>query len=302
MELPKYHETFMPILEVLGGNDTMHYLDMCKRVRDKSYSSLPEELLNKRYPESGANVLLDRIGWAKSDLKNGKFLNFPKRGMVQITEKGKAALQRGTLTRQDVHKDPDYLAHLEAKNAGRKPTKVDSNEDPGNESQTPQDLIDSGFSELESQVKVELLDKLKSIDPHYFQTVVLRLLEKMGYGDLVETPKSGPDGGIDGIINEDKLGLEKIYMQAKRYDENKVRGSDIRNFIGAMSGDTRKGIFVTTSSFDDKAVTKARTASHTIVLVDGNKLVDLMYQYGVGVQVRHTYEVKAVDEDFFEES
>ena len=123
----------------------------------------------------------------------------------------------------------------------------------------------------------------------------------MGYGDFIETKKSF-DGGIDGIINEDKLGLEKIYTQAKRYNENKVRETDIRNFIGAMSGDTSKGVFITTSTFDDSAVKKAREAHHTIILIDGIKLVDLMHQYGVGVQVRNTYEVKEVDEDFFEES
>ena len=105
----------------------------------------------------------------------------------------------------------------------------------------------------------------------------------MGYGDFVETSKTG-DGGIDGIINEDKLGLDKIYIQAKRYGENKVREKDIRNFIGAMSGDTQKGVFVTTSSFDIKAEKKAGDAHHKIILIDGLKLVDLMHQYNVGVQ------------------
>ncbi len=112
--------------------------------------------------------------------------------------------------------------------------------------------------------------------------------------------QGGIDGGIDGIINEDQLGLEKIYIQAKRYSENKVRETEIRNFIGAMSGDTRKGIFVTTSSFDEKAKSKARDAHHTIILLDGSKLVDLMHRFNVGVQIRSIYEVKAVDNDFFE--
>jgi restriction system protein len=121
----------------------------------------------------------------------------------------------------------------------------------------------------------------------------------MGYVDFVETSKTG-DEGIDGIINEDKLGLEKIYIQAKSYNENKVREKDIRNFIGAMSGDTSKGVFATTSTFDDFAIQKARDAHHKIILIDGKKLVDLMYQYSIGVQVRNVYEVKEVDDDFFE--
>lgn len=137
------------------------------------------------------------------------------------------------------------------------------------------------------------------MDPYAFEKIILILLKKMGYGDFIETAKSG-DGGIDGIINEDQLGLEKIYIQAKRYAENKVRETDIRNFIGAMSGDTRKGIFVTTSTFDEKAKTKARDAHHTIILIDGSKLVDLMHKYNVGVQTKSVYEVKAVDNDFFE--
>ena len=121
----------------------------------------------------------------------------------------------------------------------------------------------------------------------------------MGYGDFIETAKTG-DGGIDGIINEDKLGLDKIYIQAKRYGENKVREKDIRNFIGAMSGDTQKGVFVTTSNFDSGAIKKASDAHHTIILIDGIKLVDLMHQYNVGIQIKTVYEVKELDNDFFD--
>lgn len=142
---------------------------------------------------------------------------------------------------------------------------------------------------------------LPHFDPFYFEKVILMLLKRMGYGDFTETAKSG-DAGIDGIINEDKLGLEKIYIQAKRYTDNKVRETDIRNFIGAMSGDTTKGVFVTTSRFDEKATKKAREAHHTIILVDGERLVDLMYQFNVGVQVRNQYEVKQIDSDFFDAS
>ena len=152
---------------------------------------------------------------------------------------------------------------------------------------------------IDVQVKDELLEKLKTIDPFYFERVILILLKKMGYGDFIETSKTG-DGGIDGIINEDKLGLDKIYIQAKRYGENKVREKDIRNFIGAMSGDTQKGVFVTTSTFDSAAAKKAHDAHHTIILIDGQKLVDLMYAYNVGIQIKSTYEVKVLDNDFFE--
>ena len=167
------------------------------------------------------------------------------------------------------------------------------------ENASPQDLIDSGVNTIEAEVKTELLERLKEVDPFYFERVILKLLKEMGYGEFVETKKTG-DGGIDGIINEDKLGLEKIYTQAKRYNENKVREKDIRNFIGAMSGDTTKGVFITTSAFDEGATKKAREARHTIVLIDGDKLVDLMYEYNVGIKVKMEYKVKELDNDFFE--
>jgi restriction system protein len=296
MELPKYHETFIPVLETLNSFESLSSRELASRVRDKYYSNLPKELLDKK-TSSGANVLLDRILWGKSYLKMARFLSYPKRGFVQITNKGKQILERGDLTLSELQNDPDFISHRESVK-----TKKDNEVEIENidaENASPQDLIDSGFSTIETEVKTELLEKLKEIDPYYFEKVILILLRKMGYGDFIETSKSN-DGGIDGIINQDKLGLEKIYTQAKRYNENKVREKDIRNFIGAMSGDTSKGVFITTSTFDDSAIKKAREAHHSIILIDGAKLVDLMHDYNVGVQVKTTYEVKELDGDFFE--
>ncbi len=296
MELPKYHETFMPILETLGTNESISSRELAVKVRDKYYSDLPKELLNKK-TSTGANTLIDRILWGKSYLKMGKFVFYPKRGIVQIGEKGKQALANGQLLLSDLQNDPDFIQHRSSvKSKKDKEAELDSVDI---DNASPQDLIDTGFETIETEVKTELLDKLKELDPYFFEKVILILLKRMGYGDFIETSKSG-DGGIDGIINEDKLGLEKIYTQAKRYNENKVREKDIRNFIGAMSGDTSKGVFITTSTFDDSAIRKAREAHHSIILIDGPKLVDLMHQYNVGVQVKTTYEVKEVDNDFFE--
>jgi len=298
MELPKYHETFTPILEVLSNGETIHYNELQKKVRDKYYSNLPQDLLDKK-TSTGANVLLDRIGWGKSYLKQGKLVEYPKRAMVQITEKGKAVFNKGGITLQELKQDKDFLEYRKESKLKSDKRKEDEVEEISIENASPQDLIDSGFSTIETQVKTELLEKLKSIDPYYFEKVILILLKKMGYGEFIETSKSG-DGGIDGIINEDKLGLEKIYTQAKRYNENKVREKEIRNFIGAMSGDTSKGVFITTSTFDESAIKKAREAHHSIILIDGDKLVDLMYQYKVGVQVKTIFEIKELDNDFFE--
>lgn len=292
MKFPKFQETFIPILEVLSDNKAIHYNELRKRVRDTFFSHLPAELLNKR-TKSGDILILNRIGWGKSYLKQGKFVDYPERGMVQITPKGKELLSKGSITLKELNRDPDYLAYQEAKKDEKKHEQVEEIENA-----SPQDLIDSAFTSIEAQVKYDLLERIKKLDPYYFEKIILQLLKKMGYGDFEETPKSN-DGGIDGIMNQDKLGLEKIYIQAKRYAENKVREKDIRNFIGAMSGDTLKGVFVTTSEFDTGAIEKAEQATHKIILIDGKKLVDLMHKFDVGVQVSNTYEVKEIDEDFF---
>lgn len=293
-EIPKFHETFIPILDVLSSGAALHYNELRKQVRDKHYSHLPDELLTQK-TKSGDILILNRVGWGKAYLKEANFITQPERALVQITDKGKAMLKKGSLSLKQLKKDPDYINCQKNKDKN-KPTK---STDQQLENSTPQDLIDQGFGVIEKDIKLDLLEKLKSIDPYYFEKVILILLHRMGYGDFVETKKSG-DGGIDGIINQDQLGLEKIYIQAKRYFENKVREKDIRNFIGAMSGDTTKGVFVTTTSFDESAISKAREAHHKIILIDGNKLTDLMYQYGVGVQIKDTYEIKEIDEDFFE--
>lgn len=288
MDLPKFNETFLPILQVLSNGETITGRELVQLVVDKFYSHLPEELLSQTI-KSGDRLIENRIAWGKSYLKKGGLVHYPQRGTVQITEKGKEAKPE-SLSLQQVQSN--VISFYEPEICPATTSQEIS-------TSSPQDLIDRGIEQIERGVKTELLEKLKTVDPYSFEKIILILLKKMGYGDFIETSKSR-DGGIDGIINEDQLGLEKIYIQAKRYSENKVRETDIRNFIGAMSGDTRKGIFVTTSNFDENAQKKAKEAHHTIILVDGIKLVDLMHKYNVGVQVKSSYEVKVLDNDFFE--
>lgn len=252
---------------------------------------MPKDLLDQK-TKSGDVLIMNRIAWGKSYLKKGGYIFYPKRGMVQITDKGKKSLD-DKLHLKDIENANGFLNFYDDEK------KKGITDDTEIKNSTPQDLIDKGFNEIETQVKSDLLDKLRQIDPYYFEKVILILLKRMGYGDFVETSKSN-DGGIDGIINEDKLGLDKIYIQAKRYGENKVREKDIRNFIGAMSGDTTKGVFVTTSDFDKGAIQKAHDAHHVIILINGIKLVDLMHQYNIGIQIKETYEIKEIDGDFFD--
>lgn len=262
--------------------------DLVRLVVERFYSGLSQDLLEQT-TKSGDRLIENRIAWGKSYLKKGGLVHYPQRGYVQITEKGKSAKPEN-VSLNAIHSN--VITFYESENNAASDTPIVANA-------SPQDLIDSGFEQIEREVKDELLSKLKEVDPYAFEKIILILLKKMGYGDFIETAKSG-DGGIDGIINEDQLGLERIYIQAKRYSENKVRETDIRNFIGAMSGDTHKGIFVTTSTFDEKAKVKARDAHHKIILLDGSKLVDLMHKFNVGVQTKSLYEVKVLDNDFFD--
>lgn len=282
-ELPKFDETFNPILDVLSDGKIVHTREMQQKVIDKYFSTLPKELLTTK-TKSGEILINNRIAWGKSYLKKAGYIHYPSRGHVQITNKGLS------------QKAPLNLSQL-ISFYQTETNKIESvAENISNAS--PQDLIDEGVKQIEAEIKEELLEKLKALDPYYFEKVTLLLLRNMGYGDFRETPKSG-DGGIDGVIDEDRLGLDKIYIQAKRYTDNKVRETDIRNFIGAMSGDTNKGIFVTTSSFDIKAIEKAKNAHHKIILIDGYRLADLLHEYNVGVQTKSIYEIKQIDEDFF---
>jgi len=289
MEIPKFDETFLPILEILKTGKIYKTRDLIDEVKSKFYNGLSEDQLRQK-TKSGDWLIDNRIAWGKSYLKKGGYVFFPERGNVQITEKGKNHSEG--LTLHELVNESSFFNYYKQETSKHSisETKVSS----------PQDLIDEGFKRIEDDVKTELLIKLKVANPYFFEKVVLRLLKKMGYGEFMETPKSG-DGGIDGIINEDQLGLDKIYIQAKRFNDKKVRETEIRNFIGAMSGDTNKGIFVTTSDFDDKAIEKARSAHHKIICIDGKKLVELMYAYNVGIQIKTTYEIKEIDEDFFDE-
>ncbi len=291
-EIPKFHETFIPILEALSSTRELTSQDLAKRVQDNYYSNLSPKLLAQKV-SNGNTRIKDRISWGASYLKIAGYLSSPARGKLRITEKGLEQFTKGQLSLAELKSQPEYVSHQKSVQDSKiEAPEVDA-------SSSPQDLIDAGYDQIQEQILAELLNKLREVDPYYFEIIILKLLNKMGYGDLIETSKSN-DGGIDGIINEDELGLAKIYIQAKRYGENKVREKDIRNFIGAMSGDTEKGVFVTTSEFDDKAKSKAAEARHKIVLINGIKMAQLMYKYGVGVQTRTTYEIKSIDEDFFE--
>lgn len=287
-----------PILDWIKEGLEYNVKEISDKIRDE-YFDLSDEQKNE-VVSNGYTRFHDRLMWARTYLSKAGLVLNTRRGFIRISENGLNLLQSKSnekeVTLEDLEKYDDFLDFKNAKKEDGvtlKTTEISSD--------TPQDKIDQGFNEIDKSLKDELLKKLMGSNPYYFEKIILILFKKMGYGDYEETPKSG-DGGIDGIISQDKLGLDRIYTQAKRYTQNSVGEKEIRNFIGAMSGDVSKGIFVTTSSFDQSALKKAHDDhNHKIILIDGMKLVDLMINYDIGVQTKTTYKIKEIDEDFFVE-
>lgn len=297
MSVPKFHQTMLPILKALEHGNEQKTSLLPDQILERGLLKLsPAELGEKT--NRGDSRFHDRVWWGATYLKQGKLISRPSRGTIKITQKGLDYLKinPSEMTLQWLRQDADFLSHVPSRSKDK-----ESGEVTALDGLSPNDLMDRGYTDLEQDLKKELLDKLYESNPYYFEKIVLVLFKEMGYGDFEETSKSG-DGGIDGVINQDQLGIEKIYIQAKRYaHDNRVREPQIRDFIGAMSGDVSKGIFVTTSSFDQSAIKKAKEArNHKIILIDGEQLACLMIKHGVGVQIKNTYVVKEIDEDFFE--
>jgi restriction system protein len=204
----------------------------------------------------------------------------------------------------DLREIPEWKALEDARN--NKSNRQTTSEELSPEESSPDDLIEQGYSQLKSDLISELLENIVKMDPSDFETLVLKLLAALGYGggnfQSMQGVPRGPDGGIDGRINEDQLGLDQIYIQAKRYTENSIGRPTVQSFIGAMTGGgCRKGVFVTSSTFTAEAKAYANDLRDMkLILIDGKKLAELMIQHEVGVQVKSTYRISKVDHDFFE--
>jgi restriction system protein len=312
MAIPVFWEFFHPILESLKNDDVLAMEDIeCIIVPSMQLS--PEELSEMTSGGTRTKVK-DRIYWGKSYLKAAGLVRYPKRGSAQITKEGKKVLKENP--------QPFDINYLKKYESFRKFIGISTKDgDRNNEaevindkisSQTPQDSMDSAFLEINSTLRNEILSELTGGESdnvtreqaRFFEKLVVKLLMKMGYGGVLDgegvvTPFSG-DGGVDGVIREDKLGFSNIYIQAKCYSLDKTIGRpDIEQFLGAIYSPGTKALFVTTAKFSQAAKDKAVQAN--LVLVDGEKLADLMIEYGVGVSTIQTYEIKKLDSDFFEE-
>jgi restriction system protein len=302
-DLPKWHQFMLPLLEVLKERGELSRNDAIDEVVRNV--GLSDEQLAISQESNGKSVARGRIGWASSYLRTAGALIGPKRGYFALGPNSDALFELGRpLKRADLTGFQEWQEHQASKQA-KSQSASDSTSDINTEDSTPEDLIEAGVKQIKEQLVSDLLDQMKEMDPHDFEGLVLDVLAAMGYGggsrQAMHGVPRGPDGGIDGRINEDKLGLDQIYMQAKRYSENSVSSEKVQAFVGAMtSGGCRKGVFDTTSKFTADAMRFAESIRDPrLVLVDGDKLANLMIQHGVGIQTKEVIKISKIDLDFF---
>jgi len=305
MAIPKFEDFLYPFLIQLEDKDVS-----TKEMKDAlvKHFNLTEEDCSLKTKSGSAFQLNDRIGWCRQWLRRALFIEIPQRGIYSITQRGKDYLQSHTdLRQEDLLQYPEYAeyAHMPVT------SKVDSTGEKKDIEEklgemTPTEQMDVAFKSINDDLAADLLQRVLDMSPNFFEKLVLDLLLNMGFGSrnkemAIVTPTSH-DNGVDGIIPEDALGLDKIYIQAKRYTDNPVSKPEIHKFIGALDEQkATKGVFITTSKFTSGAVETANKASKKIVLIDGKSLADYMIEYNVGVSEKKIYEVKKLDSDYFEE-
>lgn len=303
IDIPKFHEFMRPLLEVLQEQGELSRNDAIEAVIKRM--NISNEQISITQESNGKPLVRGRIGWASSYLRVAGALVGPRRGFFALGPNAKQLLDLARPIKQsDLTGFEQWKVHHAAKQ-----TKSQTHEEVGSEinteDSTPEELIEAGVRIIKAQLVSDLLEQMRKMDPHEFESLVLDVLAAMGYGGgsriAMQGVPRGPDGGIDGKINEDKLGLDQIYMQAKRYAENTVSSEKVQAFIGAMtSGGCRKGVFVTTSRFTADAIKIAEGIRNPrLVLVDGERLAELMIEHGVGVQTKQVIRVSKLDTDFF---
>jgi restriction system protein len=303
MAIPDYQTLMLPLLRFCAdgsdhriGEAVAHLADEFRLTEDERRTMLPSGL---------QTIIVNRVGWARTYLVKALLLEVPKRGYVNISARGMDMLNRNP-ERIDVRfleQFQEFREFRQKRNPQIEPQ--DQADDDSHDNQTPAEAIDYAYQQLRHDLARELLDQVKACSPEFFERLVVEVLVAMGYGgsrkDAGETVGRSGDGGIDGIIKEDRLGLDVIYIQAKRW-QNTVSRPEIQKFVGALQGQrARKGIFITTSDFTKEAVEFARNLESKVILIDGQRLAELMIDYGVGVAKVVSYNIKRVDSDYFVE-
>ena len=308
MAIPSYQELMLPVLQILNENGMLHARTLAMMVADKVGMTQAEQ--EAVLPSGKQLYVVNRTGWAAWYMQHAGLTSRPKRGHFDITVEGKKLLASNPS-----HIDNKLLATYPSfvERVLKPKTNADENEPSSIEPQspksteatkTPHERVESAFLELRSALVTQLLDQLATVDPFRFEQIVLDLLVAMGYGgsrkEAAEVTQKTGDEGIDGVINEDRLGLDVIYVQAKRW-KNTVGRPEIQSFVGALAGKkANKGIFITTSDFNNFATEYAAGLHQKVILIGGRRLAGLMIDHNIGVAEEQVYRLKRLDGDYFE--
>jgi restriction system protein len=303
MAIPDYQTCMLPFLRFLGDGTEHTLRDVEEALASHFVLTAAEQ--TALLPSGQQRVFRNRIGWARTYLKKAGLIEAPKRGVFKITARGAKSLASEPL-RIDGKYLEQFAEFMEFRDASR-PQSVDvAVSETEQLKSTPEEAIEIAHEGLREQLAQELIARILSCSPTFFEQLVVELLVKMGYGgsrkDAGERIGQTGDGGIDGIIKEDRLGLDTIFIQAKRW-QGSVGRPEIQKFVGALQGQrARKGVFITTSTYTSEAVEYASRIDTKVVLIDGKLLASLMTDFDVGVSVSASYIVKRLDSDYFEES
>ncbi|MDR2207003.1 MAG: restriction endonuclease [Flavobacteriaceae bacterium] len=301
--IPDFQTIMLPLLEAFSDKQEYKKPALVEIIANKFKLTKEERLA--MLPSEKDYIIWNRVGWAMVYLKKAGLLETPKRGSYLITKQGLEILN---LKPQRI--DIKFLENIPKFKQWREDYKKDNSTDKNigendiEMSKTPEELLDYSYTQLKGELATELIEKIKECSPNFFEHLVVDLLIKMGYGGSRKEAgkvigKSG-DGGIDGIINEDKLGLDTIYIQAKKWEKT-VPITQIRDFAGSLlSKKAKKGIFISTSDYPKGAYDFVISIEPKIILINGKELAELMIEYGVGIATKMSYEVKKIDSDYFE--
>jgi restriction system protein len=306
MAVPDYQTIMLPLLRFCGqskGNEVAHHSAIDALAKE---FKLSEEDRRQLLPSGRQFTFDNRVGWAATYMRKANLLESTRRAHYRITRRGLDVLKKN-LDRIDVRFLQQFPEFIEFRNlSGTRPAKDHTSELELTQT-SPEELLESAYQTLRDELASQLLERIKKCTPAFFERLIVHLLVRMGYGGTLKDAgmavgKTG-DGGIDGVIKEDKLGLENIYVQAKRWQETPVGTGEIDRFVGALQKKkANKGIFITASRFSKDALESLRDYHVKIILVDGPQLAQLMIDHNVGVSLASSYEVKKIDSDYFEEA
>lgn len=302
MPIPDFQSLMRPLLDCASDGKEHALREVIQRLA--VLFGLTDAERKQLLPSGNQEVFVNRVAWAKTHLKMAGLLDSPKRGYLSITPSGLKVLAEfpERIDLKVLRQQPGYL---EARGGTKSETQNKSSSQDVEASQTPEEQIELAFLALRSSLGSEILSKLRASSPSFFENLVVELLVAMGYGgtrkDAGQAIGRSGDEGIDGIIKEDRLGLDTIYIQAKRWLQT-VGRPEIQKFAGALQGfRAKKGIFITTSDFSCEAIEYASRIESRIVLIDGEMLWNLMIDFGIGVSKTAAYEIKKIDNDYFDE-